>query len=221
MECSVCLNLLSESQGQGTDLGSGSTSRKRPGPFSKTRAAVSTVVCTPCGHLFHRACLRDWFTGSGIANVGNCPSCRRVLLPSTMYPVFFDDDEVKVERKKRKLSQEKVGASKRAKLVIFSGKSPSLISPINKSGKSVNLSCENEECQEMYQRHKILMKDFHDLQEKYYQERERADMNEAKVLSLGPGPGTTFNNDTAVGNPQNIDGASSYTDWLKEIRVLD
>lgn len=61
-------------------------------------AAVEPVVCLPCAHSFHKACVRRWLQLHGA-----CPVCKRAAVLDACVPVDMSDDSRNWNRNMRKL----------------------------------------------------------------------------------------------------------------------
>lgn len=69
MECGICLDRLLVAGGRRPDTNSSSAID------TAAAAAAADIVCTECGHTFHRACLRRWLPANS-RHSGTCPTCR-------------------------------------------------------------------------------------------------------------------------------------------------
>ncbi|CAL8101346.1 unnamed protein product [Orchesella dallaii] len=201
MECSICMSLLSEFPE--IPLTS-PTPAKKPKTQRKKLSTEkeSLVVSTPCGHIFHRQCLKGWLKGSK----GSCPTCRRPFSMRSTHPIFVDFKKVETEAMPS-TAQVSAGAGGGSKTVHKILSEDSKQKSPGDNSKTV-VSHTDDEYSELQRSLLAMKKENEALKEKFSSEKQRADANEAIAKTLqekqsSPNSHKVPSNTTA-GEPQNV-----------------
>ncbi|CAL8101358.1 unnamed protein product [Orchesella dallaii] len=168
MECSICWGLLNESASE-SSLSPATKKCKMSNSPKTGSASTSDLCCTPCGHIYHRKCLEGWLNANA-----NCPKCRHPITQKALYPVFLDADGNEPEKRSASQNPNLAGGNKGFHFHYSS---------FRKAPNEV-CTCTREQCQDLHQRHVLLTQDYEEMEERYRQEKERADVIAAKLQSL-------------------------------------
>ncbi|CAL8123577.1 unnamed protein product [Orchesella dallaii] len=198
MECPVCHIPLRASE---------KAEDEPPSKKSKLDIHKVNVCVTPCGHLFHTACLTNWFTREGKyrqlrskITSGPCPTCRKHVSERQLYPAYcYHNDN---SSSSTSASTSETGLSLTIKeppvgelfgepIIPFPQQSVnlSLVLPRDENladSKETEgiASSDEEESKDLKRLLDSLRNDYEVLKNKYLQECKRADFNEALVTSM-------------------------------------
>ncbi|ODN04681.1 putative RING finger protein P32A8.03c [Orchesella cincta] len=83
LECSICQQSLTK-HSRLDDLSPNERSRYTDEDLRILHRSIWAPVVTPCGHLFHKGCITEWFRvrrnyDGGSPLRGTCPTCRKVI----------------------------------------------------------------------------------------------------------------------------------------------
>lgn len=68
-----------------------------------SHSSPRSIVETPCAHMFHRACLKQWLLMKG--NAATCPTCRAGPIRGVYYPLWRKVGDGPVQKQKKKTEQ--------------------------------------------------------------------------------------------------------------------
>ncbi|CAL8096311.1 unnamed protein product [Orchesella dallaii] len=96
LECSICQQSLAK---QSSIEDTSETSNYEGENRRILNRSIWTPVVTPCGHLFHKGCITEWFRvrrnyDGGSPLRGTCPTCRKVIAYHKLIRLYLSPSTV-------------------------------------------------------------------------------------------------------------------------------